>query len=70
LLWGWKVLGAWVDALRGGRKGLVGPVVGHALAGMILFDALMATSAHPLGWLAILCLYPLIRVVGRAIRMD
>jgi 4-hydroxybenzoate polyprenyltransferase len=70
LLWGWRVLGAWLGALRAGRKGLVGPVVGQALAGMILFDALMATSAHPLGGLAILCLYPCIRVVGRAIRMD
>lgn len=69
-LWSWRVLGPWIGALRGGRRGLVGPVVGQALAGMILFDALMATSAHPLGGLAILCLYPLIRLVGRAIRMD
>lgn len=70
VLWGWRVLGPWLGALRAGRKNVIGPLVGQGLAGMILFDALMATSAHPLGGLAILCLYPLILVVGQSIRMD
>jgi len=69
-LWAWRVLLPWWAALRTGRKGMVGPLVGAALSGMILFDALIATSAHPAAGLAILCLYPCIRLAGRAIRMD
>lgn len=68
--WGWKVLAPWAAALRAGRKGLVGPVVGAALGGMILFDALLATTAHPIAGLFILLLYPLFRLSSRAIRMD
>jgi 4-hydroxybenzoate polyprenyltransferase len=68
--WGWRVLWPWLAALRTGRKGMIGPLVGAALGGMILFDALLATSAHPGAGLAILCLYPCFRLVGRAIRMD
>jgi hypothetical protein len=69
-LWGWRVLWPWVAALRTGRKGMIGPLVGAALGGMVLFDALLATSAHPVAGLGILLLYPIFRLAGRAIRMD
>jgi 4-hydroxybenzoate polyprenyltransferase len=69
-LWGWRVLVPWVAALRTGRKGMIGPLVGASLGGMILFDALLATTAHPVAGLAILVLYPFFRLAGRAIRMD
>lgn len=69
-LWGWRVLWPWFAALRTGRKGMIGPLVGASLGGMILFDALLATTAHPGAGLVILLLYPCFRLAGRAIRMD
>ena len=36
-LWGWRVLWPWIAALRTGRKGMIGPLVGASLGGMILF---------------------------------
>ncbi|MBA3847079.1 MAG: UbiA family prenyltransferase [Planctomycetes bacterium] len=66
----WRVGSRWWAAVRLGRKTLIGPIIPAALGGMILFDALIATSFHPLGGLLILMLYPVFRVVGKMIRMD
>ncbi|MBA3683978.1 MAG: UbiA family prenyltransferase [Planctomycetes bacterium] len=66
----YRVLRPWIDAVRTGRKALVGPVVGAALSGLVLLDALVATAFHPLAGLAILALYPVFRLTGRLIRMD
>ncbi len=60
----------WVAALNSGSAQLVGPVVGAALGGMLLLDALVATSAHPLGGVAILLLLPLFMLGRRVVRMD
>lgn len=60
----------WLAALKSGKSQLVGPVVGAALGGMIFLDALIATSAHPVGGLVILMLLPVF-LLGRAVvRMD
>jgi len=69
-LWWWRAGRPLFAAVRIGRRGLVGPAVGATLGGMILFDALIATSAHPVAGLAIVMLYPLFVWIGRAIRMD
>jgi 4-hydroxybenzoate polyprenyltransferase len=69
-LWCWRVGMPLLAAVRIGRRGLVGPAVGAALGGMILFDALIATSAHPIGGLLILLTYPIFLGFSRAIRMD
>jgi len=69
-LWVWRAGRPLLAAVRIGRRGLVGPAVGATLGGMILFDALIATAAHPVGGLVILCLYPCFLLVSRAIRMD
>lgn len=69
-IWVWRVGSKLWAALRIGRRGVVGPAVGASLGGMVLFDALIATSAHPAIGLIILLLYPLIVVLGRAVRMD
>jgi 4-hydroxybenzoate polyprenyltransferase len=60
----------WVAALRSGRAQQVGPVVGAALGGMLLLDALVATSAHPVGGLLILMLLPVFMIGRRIVRMD
>jgi 4-hydroxybenzoate polyprenyltransferase len=60
----------WLNALRSGRSEHVGPVVGAALGGILLFDALIATSAHPVGGLAILCLIPFFVIGRKVVRMD
>jgi len=78
LAWGVVLLGlvAWtvgrpaVAALRSGRRGDIGPAVGAALAGIILVDALIATSVHPLAGLLIALLYPVFCAVARVMRMD
>ncbi|MBA3938799.1 MAG: UbiA family prenyltransferase [Planctomycetes bacterium] len=60
----------YLAALRDGRAALVGPVVGAALGGIMLLDALVATSAHPLGGLLILLLVPFFMLTRRVVRMD
>lgn len=60
---------AWLAA-RGGRRDLVRPAVVAALGGMILFDAVAAGHAHPAAIPLIAALYPLFRLVARAVRMD
>lgn len=60
----------YVQALRSGRQVMVGTTVGAGLAGIILLDALVACSAHPLAALLILLMYPLFRGLSRLIRMD
>ena len=66
----WRIWWPWSAALRSGRSEQVGPVVGAALGGIIFLDALVATSAHPLGGLAILCLLPVFLLGKRIVRMD
>ena len=66
----WRIWWPWLAALRSGRSEQVGPVVGAALGGIIFLDALIATSAHPLGGLAILCLLPVFLLGKRVVRMD
>jgi hypothetical protein len=66
----WRIWKPWTAALRSGRSEQVGPVVGAALGGMIFLDALVATSAHPVGGLVILCLLPIFLLGKRVIRMD
>jgi 4-hydroxybenzoate polyprenyltransferase len=60
----------WLAALRSGRSEQVGPVVGAALGGMLFLDALVATSAHPVGGLLILALLPVFMLGRRVVRMD
>jgi 4-hydroxybenzoate polyprenyltransferase len=66
----WRIWRPWVAALRSGRSEQVGPVVGAALGGIIFLDALVATTAHPLGGVAILCLLPLFLIGKQVVRMD
>jgi len=66
----WRIWRPWTAALRSGRSEQVGPVVGAALGGIIFLDALIATSAHPLGGLAILCLLPVFLIGKSIVRMD
>jgi 4-hydroxybenzoate polyprenyltransferase len=66
----WRIWWPWSAALRSGRSEQVGPVVGAALGGIIFLDALIATTAHPLGGLAILCLLPIFLLGKRVVRMD
>jgi hypothetical protein len=60
----------WLAALKSGSAQKVGPVVGAALGGMLLLDALVATSAHPAGGIAILLLLPFFMLGRRVVRMD
>lgn len=66
----WRIWWPWAAALRSGRSEQVGPVVGAALGGIIFLDALVATTAHPIGGLAILCLLPVFLIGKRVVRMD
>jgi hypothetical protein len=66
----WRIWWPWSAALRSGRSEQVGPVVGAALGGIIFLDALIATTAHPIGGLAILCLLPVFLIGKRVVRMD
>ncbi|MBA3709217.1 MAG: UbiA family prenyltransferase [Planctomycetes bacterium] len=59
-----------LQAMKTGKQALVGSTVRAALGGIILLDALIATSGHPLAGLPILLLFPLFRMVGSFIRMD
>jgi hypothetical protein len=60
----------WLKALKSGNAQQVGPVVGAALGGILLLDALVATSAHPAGGIAILLLLPIFLLGRRVVRMD
>jgi 4-hydroxybenzoate polyprenyltransferase len=60
----------WLAALKSGRSEQVGPVVRSALGGMLFLDAVVATSAHPVGGLLILALLPLFMLGRRVVRMD
>jgi 4-hydroxybenzoate polyprenyltransferase len=69
----WLVLSVvkpWLAAVRHGKNALVGATVGAALGGMILLDALVASSAHPLGGLAVLLLLPVFILGQRLGRME
>ncbi len=60
----------YLEALRTGKQALVGATVFAGLGGIILLDALVAASAHPLGGLVVLALFPVFRGFGSLIRMD
>jgi 4-hydroxybenzoate polyprenyltransferase len=66
----WRVGKPWLDAVRTGRKALVGPTVGAGLSAIVLLDALVATAYHPAAGLVIIPLYVVLRITGRLIRMD
>ncbi len=66
----WRIWRPWSAALRSGRSEQVGPVVGAALGGIIFLDALVATSAHPIGGLLILFLLPVFLLGKQVVRMD
>ncbi|MFW5859831.1 MAG: UbiA family prenyltransferase [Planctomycetota bacterium] len=66
----WRFLRSWLRAVRSARRADVGPSVGVALGGMLLFDALLAASGHPLIGLAILLLFLPFVIVAAAVRMD
>ncbi len=61
---------AWLAALQSCKCELVGRTVVAGLGGMILLDAVVASTAHPLGGLACALCYPVFITVSRAIRMD
>ena len=60
----------YLEALRTGKQALVGSTVFAGLAGIILLDALVAVSAHPLGAVLVAAAFPLFRGIGAMIRMD
>lgn len=65
-----SVLRAWWSALRVGQRELVKPAVIAALGGMILLDAVIATSANPFGG-ALIAGLMLVYWAGRFVaRMD
>jgi 4-hydroxybenzoate polyprenyltransferase len=64
------VLRPWWQALRSTERGLVAPAVMSALGGLILLDAVIATSANPLGGLCVTLLIPVFLVARRIARMD
>ncbi len=66
----WSLFAAWSAALVSCRCDLVGKTVITGLGGMILLDAVVATSAHPLGGLACAATYPVFIGLGRLARMD
>lgn len=60
----------WVVALRDARRDLVMPIVIKGLGGIILLDAIIAASHHPLmGFLCVL-LFPCFLLMARVTRMD
>lgn len=61
---------AWSAAMLSCRCDLVGKTVVTGLGGMILLDAVVATSAHPLGGLACAATYPIFIGLARLARMD
>ncbi len=70
-LWNlWRIARPWWHALMTCRCRDVGPVIGASLGGMILLDAVLAASGHPLLGLACLALYPVFAGLSRAVRMD
>ncbi len=65
-----SVLRAWWNALRAGRRDLVAPAVVTALGGLVLLDAVVATSANPFGGLAVASLM-IVYLIGRFVaRME
>jgi 4-hydroxybenzoate polyprenyltransferase len=71
LLWLLALIGRpYLEALRSGKQAMVGATVFAGLGGMILLDAVVASSAHPLGGLVVAALFPVFRGVGALIRMD
>ncbi len=71
LIWLLGLVGRpYLEALRSGRQAMAGATVFAGLAGIILLDSLVGASAHPLGAVLILALFPLFRGLGALIRMD
>ncbi|MHC5067815.1 MAG: hypothetical protein ACYTF0_04425, partial [Planctomycetota bacterium] len=70
LAWFQPVLSRLGAALRAGERSLVGPVVGSALGGMLLFDALVASAFHWLMAVAILLLVLPARLARRMVTME
>ena len=60
----------WLQALREARRDLLMPVMIKGLGGIILLDAIIAASHHPLLGLMCLLLFPCFLTMARVTRMD
>lgn len=71
LVWLLLVVGRpYLEAVRSGKQAMAGATVFAGLGGIILLDAIVASSAHPVGALLIAMLYPVFKTFGAMIRMD
>lgn len=66
----WQVARPFAAALAQASRAQAGRTLVAGLAGFILLDVVVAGTAHPLGALLVLGLYPLFRMVSASIRMD
>jgi 4-hydroxybenzoate polyprenyltransferase len=66
----WTVGRPWLATLLHASRAEAGRTLIAGLGGMILLDVIIAGTAHPLGAVLLLGLYPLFRLVGASIRMD
>ena len=60
----------WIAALREARKDLIFPIMIKGLGGIILLDAILAASHHPLLGILCLLLFPFFVILSRMMRMD
>ncbi len=60
----------WLAALREARQDMVFPIVIKGLGGIILLDAIVAASHHPLLGFMCLLLFPCFLLAARVTRMD
>ena len=66
---GWRVFRPWWSALRAARCEGAGATVVAGLGGIILIDAVLAASAHPLLGVVTLGCFPVFIVISRLVRM-
>jgi 4-hydroxybenzoate polyprenyltransferase len=60
----------WVAALREAQRDMIFPIVVKGLGGIILLEAIIAASHHPLLGLMCLLLFPCFLLMSRLTRMD
>ena len=60
----------WLTALREARKDMIFPIMIKGLGGIILLDAILAASHHPLLGVLCLLLFPCFLILSRMTRMD
>ena len=66
----WRVFLPWWKALRAARCQGAGATVVAGLGGIILLDAVLAASAHPLLGLVTLLAFPVFLMLSRVVRMG